>query len=106
MKDLLAAGAAITPNVPITAQALLGSAATNLRGRDAFVFTIVPLANVLGNLDSGAALVPTRWCATVHSPGEWASLVEVEQLKGALGAAPGRDIAGAGGRISGGIDDD
>lgn len=96
LRDLLgalSAGAAVAPNVPVGVEALLGAAAADLGARDALVVAVVPLADVVGDLDAGAADEGARVLRAVGRPGEGVLDAEVEELKGALGALPGGDVA-------------
>lgn len=84
------------PNVPAPAvrAARCGSTLANLGARDALVVAIVPLLDVVGDLDAGGALDARARVVAVGLPRQdavWQA--EVEQLKRALGTLAGRYIA-------------
>jgi hypothetical protein len=89
----LAAGAAILPDVPGAGDALVGPELADVGAGDALVVAVVPLADVLGDLDGGAAAQPGAGLVAVGLPGQVAD-AEVEQLKGALRALARGDVAG------------
>lgn len=95
-KYSLATRAAITPDVPVLGQALLLADATDLGGRDALVVAVVPLANVLGDLDTGVALGSVALYLAMLLPGELVGEAEVQELKCALGTLARRNVAGDG----------
>lgn len=72
-------------------QALVLPQPPDLGGGDALVGAVVPLADVVGDLDAGAAgIVMQALGVAVGLPGQVAE-AEVEQLQGALGSPAGRD---------------
>jgi hypothetical protein len=90
----LATRAAIPPDIPILAEPLLLALASDLRTRDALVVTVVPLADVFSNLDAGTAGVAASLLAgAVGLPRQGFLEAEVQELKGALGALAGGDVA-------------
>lgn len=95
-RDILSSWTAISPNVPSSLNALLGSHSADFRARDAFVVTVVPLSNVLGDFDCGATLKATASRAAVWLPGQWPRYSNIEQLECPLGSFPGRDVAVSG----------
>ena len=95
---VLAKGAAISPDVPVALVALLGAELADLGALEALVLAIVPLADVLADLDLGPAVsdeMARRGLLAVGFPGELrGGDAEIEELKGALGTLTGGDIAG------------
>lgn len=88
----LSAGTAIPPDVPVLIQPLVPPQGPDLGARDALVVAIVPLADVLGDLDARAAglgAVAVRGGA-VSLPGK-VSEAQVQQLEGALRTGAGGD---------------
>lgn len=68
----------------------------DLGTRDALVVAVVPLADGLGDLDAGAAVVGGRLVhglRAVLDPGQRVAYAQVQQLKGALGALAGGYVA-------------
>lgn len=89
----LASRAAIAPDVPGAREPLRRAPPPDLGARDALVVAVVPLADVLGDLDARGALEPVARRAAVPRPGEMPRDAEVEQLKRPLGALPRGDVA-------------
>ena len=76
---VLAAGTAIPPDVPVCVEALVEAAAADVRAGDALVVAVVPLADVLGDLDpGGAAEAGVGGDVAVALPGEGVGQAEVE----------------------------
>ena len=57
MVHLLAARTSIPPDVPTLAEALLAPLLPDLFACDAFIVTVVPLSDILGDLNLGAAWI-------------------------------------------------
>ena len=92
--NVLAAGTAVPPDVPVWGEALVEAAAADVRAGDALVVAVVPLADVLGDLDpGGAAEAGVGGDVAVALPGERVVQAEVEELEGVLGAPAGGDVA-------------
>lgn len=91
----LAAGTAVFPNVPLRSQALLLAQLPDFGARNALVLTVIPLANVVGDLDAGFAVPGGGGAGSVAmlGPGQRVLDTEVQQLEGALGALARRDVA-------------
>lgn len=84
----LPAGAAVPPDVPALAQALILPQLADLGARDALIVAIVPLADVLG--DFYARVAGQAGCVArgaMGVPGEVPE-AEVEQLESPLGSLP------------------
>lgn len=96
-KDLLSTRTSIPPDIPPPLYALLLTDLPDLWAGDALVLTIVPLADVLGDLDLGRVAV-TSILLQVAMRFPWERVLEakVEQLKGALGALTRRYVSGRG----------
>jgi hypothetical protein len=87
---------AIPPDIPagVRVQALLlAQGADGGRGH-ALVVAVVPLADVVGDLDLGAAGRVFAVGLAVGWPGELVWVGDVEELEGSLGALAGGDVAG------------
>jgi len=82
----------IFPNIPSGRQPLLGPQPPDLRTCNALVVPVVPFADVLGDVNVGAAR-QAGWGVAVLLPGEMARKAEVEQLKGTLGTFTRGDVA-------------
>lgn len=84
---VLSTGAPVPPDVPGLAETLLLADAADLGARDALVVAVVPLADVLGDLDVSAAglRVRGRVHLAVGLPWQGTIEAEVQELKGALG---------------------
>lgn len=94
---LLSTRTAVPPDVPVLIQALLLPQPADLGAGDALVVAIVPLPDVLGDLDAGVALeagllVVRRGGGggAVGLPGQVLE-AEAEQLEGPLRTLAGRD---------------
>lgn len=96
--DLLPTRTPILPNIPHALIPLLRPPLPNLRARDTLVVAVVPLADVIRDLDPGGAVgevVAVGWGVAVGGPGELVrGDAEVEELKGSLGSGSGGDVAG------------
>lgn len=95
-KNLLPPRTAIPPNIPACAQALLLPQRADVGRRDALVGAVVPLADVVGDFDRGAAGRVRAVGLAVRRPGQLVSVRDVEELEGALGALAGGYVAGGG----------
>jgi hypothetical protein len=94
--DSLSTRTAVPPDIPSPHQAVPPPDVPDLGRRDALVVAVVPLADVLRDLDLGSARVVGQVivCDTVPVPGQWLVLLpDAEELEGALGALPGGDVA-------------
>ena len=91
---LLSPRTAIPPDIPVGVQSLLSPTFPDLGRGDALVLAIVPLPNILGDFHLGVASCPLAERLAMGFPGQLVFVDDVEQLQGALGAAPRRDIAG------------
>jgi hypothetical protein len=90
----LATGAAIPPDIPVFAESLLLALAPDLRARDAFIVAVVPFADVLGDLDAGTAgMAASLLAGAMGLPRQGLLEAKVQELKGALGALAGGDVA-------------
>lgn len=94
--NVLSPGTAILPNVPGSFDALLGSHSADLRACNTLVVPIVPLPNVLGNLDFGATLETVADGITMRLPRQWIGYAKIEQFKRALGSFSWRDVTNLG----------
>lgn len=90
---ILAPGTSIPPDIPVGIQTLLLAELFDLRRRNALVVAIVPLADVLGDLDTGFAGQAVIARLTMRSPGKRVLVLQVEELQGALGTPSWRDVA-------------
>lgn len=93
LENSLTTWASVSPNVPGAFVALLGSKLTNIGAGDAFIVAIVPLPDVLGDLDVGGAGQTIVRGVTVRVPGKSSVDPKIEKFKGALGTLTGRHIA-------------
>lgn len=91
--DLLAARAAIAPNVAVLRKTLLLADAADFRRCDALVVAVVPFANVFGDLDAGVAVRAVALDLSVFLPGEIVLDAEVQQFKSPLGTFARGDVA-------------
>jgi hypothetical protein len=93
----LAPWAAVAPDIPDALVALLLSTPANLWARDALIIAVVPLADVLIDLDMRWAVgyvVSGRRAGAVLLPGKGIVVdAEVEKLKGTLGTLAGGDVS-------------
>lgn len=90
----LAAWAAVVPNIPAALEALVGADLANLGAGDALILAIVPLPDVIGDLNRGRAGETLARVVAVGLP--WQRAVwqtQIEELKGALSALAGRYVA-------------
>jgi len=96
-QNLLPARTPVPPDIPRPRQALPLPDLPDLGRRDALVVAVVPLADVLGDLDAGRARGVVRRVVVggaVPVPGEgFVLLADSEELEGALGAPAGGDVA-------------
>jgi hypothetical protein len=87
----------VPPNVPVRVQPLARAQLADLGRRDALVLAVVPLADVLGDLNlrgAGQAVAFARGGDyAVRSPGQPVVEGEVQQFQRPLGAAAGGDVA-------------
>lgn len=67
-QDSLSTRATVTPNVPGAFETLLCADTTDLWAGDAFVVAIIPLPNVLGDLNMGIAGETIIRAVTVRLP--------------------------------------
>ena len=94
---LLSTLASVFPNVPIALDASFFSHFSDLGAGDALIVAIVPLPNVLGDLDPGITLhAGAVRLRAVSVPWQRPLDAEVQQLKGLLGSLSGRNIAVSG----------
>lgn len=94
--NLLAAYAPVPPDIPVPAEALFLAQVADLGARDALVVAVVPLADGLGHLDAGTAVVGdglVRRLRAVLVPRQWVLDAQVQQLEGALSTLARRDVA-------------
>ena len=97
---LLAAGTPIAPDVPLPGNPLLGAPPPDLGRRNPLVLAVLPLADGLGDLHVGVALVAPvggglEVCGrgAAGGPRESVPGPDVQELEGALGALAGGDVA-------------
>jgi hypothetical protein len=83
----------IPPRTPIYIQPLLPAQRADGRRREALVVAVVPLADVVGDLDLGVARRVRAVGLAVRGPGELGQVGDVEELEGSLGALAGGDVA-------------
>lgn len=95
--DLLATGAPVSPDIPGALVTLLGADSANLRAGDSLVVAVVPLTDVLGDLDPGGALrdaVAADGSLAVRLPGQvLVGEAQVEELECPLGSLAGGYVA-------------
>jgi hypothetical protein len=90
--DSLSPGTPIPPDIPRPLDPVAPPVLPDLRRRDALVVAVVPLADVLRDLDVGRArrVVVAVVRAAVPGPGQGLVLLaDAEELKGPLGALAG-----------------
>ena len=80
MTALLSTRAAIPPDVPVGVQPLLLAQFLDMRRGDALVVAIVPLTDVLGDLDPGCALPALAEWLAVCCPWQLILAGQVEQF--------------------------
>ena len=97
---LLAAGTPIAPDVPLPGNPLLGAPPPDLGRRNPLVLAVLPLADGIGDLHVGVALVAPvggglefRGRGAAGGPRESVPGPDVQELEGALGALAGGDVA-------------
>lgn len=100
--DLLATGAPVSPDIPGTLVTLLSAESANLRAGDSLVVAVVPLADVLSDLDPGGALgdaLAADWSLAMRLPGQvLVGEAQVEELECSLGSLAGGYVAVARGK--------
>ena len=92
--DLLAALTAVFPYIPMALDASFFAQLPDFGAGDAFIVSVIPLPDVLGDLDPGIALhAGAVRLGAVGVPWQRSLDAEVQQLKGLLGSLSGRNIA-------------
>lgn len=91
----LSKSAPVPPYIPSLHQTLLFANGADLWARYALIIAVVPLADILGNLDAGFAVEACfRKLLAVDFPRQGIRNVEIEQFKGPLCSLSRRDVSG------------